>query len=137
MQLHQYIILYYIILYYIILYSITLYYFILYYNTLYYTILYHIISYHIILYYIILYYYIIYQATSNLATVYASSGDFEEAVATAQAREEVAPPLRYQFTRLVSNSAPTWSSRCCFTACHFEFGKSLGRNALRIDPNWK
>ena len=23
------------------------------------------------------------------------------------------------YTRLVSNSAPTWSSRCCFTACHF------------------
>ena len=22
-------------------------------------------------------------------------------------------------TRLVSNSAPTWSSRCCFTACQF------------------
>ena len=24
-----------------------------------------------------------------------------------------------QYTRLVSNSAPMWSSRCCFTACHF------------------
>ena len=23
------------------------------------------------------------------------------------------------YTRLVSNSAPTWSSRCCVTACHF------------------
>ena len=23
------------------------------------------------------------------------------------------------YTRLVSNSVPTWSSRCCFTACHF------------------
>ena len=23
------------------------------------------------------------------------------------------------YTRLVSNSAPTWSSRCGFTACHF------------------
>ena len=23
------------------------------------------------------------------------------------------------YTRLVSNSAATWSSRCCFTACHF------------------
>ena len=23
------------------------------------------------------------------------------------------------YIRLVSNSAPTWSSRCCFTACHF------------------
>ena len=23
------------------------------------------------------------------------------------------------YTRLVSNSAPTWSSRCCFTARHF------------------
>ena len=23
------------------------------------------------------------------------------------------------YTRLVSNSAPAWSSGCCFTACHF------------------
>ena len=29
------------------------------------------------------------------------------------------------YTRLVSNSAPTWSSRCCFIACHFEFGKII------------
>ena len=41
----------------------------------------------------------------------------------------------YIYTRLVSNSAPTWSSKCCFTACHFWFGKSLGRNAIRIEPN--
>ena len=26
---------------------------------------------------------------------------------------------RTRHTGLVSNSAPTWSSRCCFTACHF------------------
>ena len=39
--------------------------------------------------------------------------------------------------QLVSNSAPTWSSRCCFTAGHFKFGKSLGRNVIRIEPNWK
>ena len=43
--------------------------------------------------------------------------------------------LAKQPTRLVSNSAPTGSSRCCFTACHFQFGKSLGRNAIRIEPN--
>ena len=24
-----------------------------------------------------------------------------------------------RYTRLVSTSAPTWSSKCCFTACHF------------------
>ena len=24
-----------------------------------------------------------------------------------------------EHTRIVSNSAPTWSSRCCFTACQF------------------
>ena len=39
-------------------------------------------------------------------------------------------------TRLVSNSAPTWSSRCRFTAGHFSLaGKSLGRNAIRVEPN--
>ena len=27
--------------------------------------------------------------------------------------------LAPNYTRLVSNSAPTWSSRCSFTACHF------------------
>ena len=27
--------------------------------------------------------------------------------------------ISMMYTRLVSNSAPTWSSRCCFTACHF------------------
>ena len=43
----------------------------------------------------------------------------------------------YVYTRLVSNSVPTWSSRCCFTACHFWFGKSLGRNAIIIQPNDK
>ena len=41
------------------------------------------------------------------------------------------------YTRLVSNSAPVWSSRCCFAACHFKFGKSLGRNAIRIEPDYK
>ena len=25
----------------------------------------------------------------------------------------------HDYTRLASNSAPTWSSRCCFAACHF------------------
>ena len=25
----------------------------------------------------------------------------------------------FWYTQLVSNSAPTWSSRCCFTACRF------------------
>ena len=44
---------------------------------------------------------------------------------------------RQDCTRLVSNSAPTWSCRCWFTACHFQFGKSLGRNAIRIEPNYK
>ena len=39
------------------------------------------------------------------------------------------------YTRLVSNSAPTWSSRCCFTACHFKFSKSLGRNAIKHELN--
>ena len=38
-------------------------------------------------------------------------------------------------TRLVSNSAPAWSSRRRVTACRFECGKSLGRNAIRIEPN--
>ena len=41
----------------------------------------------------------------------------------------------YACMRTVSNSAPTRSSRCCFTACHLYFGKSLGRNALRLEPN--
>ena len=40
-------------------------------------------------------------------------------------------------TRLVSHSAPAWSSRCCFAACHFLFGKSLGRKAIGNEPNWK
>ena len=25
----------------------------------------------------------------------------------------------HEYTRLVSNPGPTWSSRCCFTACRF------------------
>ena len=41
------------------------------------------------------------------------------------------------YTWLGSNSTPTWLSRCCFTACHFSFGKSLGRNAIRIEPDEK
>ena len=28
-------------------------------------------------------------------------------------------PFCRMHTRLVSNSAPTWLPRCCFTACHF------------------
>ena len=28
-------------------------------------------------------------------------------------------PSALMHTRLVSNSAPMWSSRCCFTACRF------------------
>ena len=43
----------------------------------------------------------------------------------------------YMYTRLVSNSASMCSSRCCFTACHSDFGKSLGRNVIRIEPNQK
>ena len=39
------------------------------------------------------------------------------------------------YTRLVSNSAPTWSSGCCLTACHFHFCKSLGTSAIRVEPN--
>ena len=42
---------------------------------------------------------------------------------------------RLMYTRLVSNSAPAWSSRGSFPACHFQFGKTLGRNAIRIEPN--
>ena len=38
------------------------------------------------------------------------------------------------YTGLVSNSAPTWSSRCCFTACDFQFGKKEC-NSIRIEPN--
>ena len=30
-----------------------------------------------------------------------------------------ARPLALTYTRLVSDSAPSWSSRSCFTACHF------------------
>ena len=64
-------------------------------------------------------------------------------VAWAQARMpgvNVPPCGDVEYTRRVSNSAPTWSSRCCFTACHFLLGKSLGRNELspiRDEPNWK
>ena len=43
-------------------------------------------------------------------------------------------PGSFEYTRLVSNSAPTWSSRCCFTDCRFQIGKALGRNAIRIKP---
>ena len=56
---------------------------------------------------------------------------------TWQSRRDGSPPVRgcsLMYTRLVSNSTPTWSSRCCFTACCFYFGKSSGRNAIRIEP---
>ena len=35
-------------------------------------------------------------------------------------------------TRLVSNSAPTWSSRCCFIACHLKFGESIGNEPCAL-----
>ena len=40
----------------------------------------------------------------------------------------------YSYTRLVSDLAPSWSYRCCCTACHFEVGKLLGRNAIKSSP---
>ena len=39
------------------------------------------------------------------------------------------------YTRLVFNSAPAGSSRCCFTACNLYFDKSLGRNRKECNHN--
>ena len=59
------------------------------------------------------------------------------AVLHAMSFVEYLPPVIFLYTRLVSKSAPTWSSRWCFTACHFYFGESSGRNAIRLEPNSK